>query len=76
MVVAGEKVLPVVQDQGEVLLFKRAKIEQEIVFLLNSKFSPLVGIDLMKKSSPGVKRDLLKNDQQGMGANGVHPLLL
>lgn len=76
VVVAGEKGLPVVQDQGEVLIFQRAKLEQKIVFPLNSKWIPLVGFNPVKKSSPRVIRNVLKDSEQGMREVRGHHLQL
>ena len=58
MVVAGEKGLSVMQDEGEVLVFEGAKIKQEVVIFMDTKLLPLVGIDLMKEGSSGMMGDI------------------
>jgi len=76
MVVAGEKGLPLVQDQGEVLVFEGAKLEKEIVALFDAEFPPLLGVDTMKKCSSGLMGYILQNGKQGMVSEGVHKYLL
>ena len=72
MVVAGEKGLSVMQDEGEVSVFEGAKIKQEVVIFMDTKLLPLVGIDLMKEGSPGMMGDVCQNRKQRMGLVGIH----
>jgi len=44
----------VVENQREVLIPQRTKFKQELVFLLESKFLPLIGLNLVDKTATGV----------------------
>jgi len=58
--VSGQNPLPVVENQREVLIPQRTKFKKELVFLLESKFLPLVRINLVHKATARVIRNLIQ----------------
>jgi hypothetical protein len=68
--------LPVVENQREVLIPQRTKFKQELVFLLESKLLPLVGLNLVEKTATRVIGNFLQKRGKGMGGYNVHNIIL
>lgn len=60
VVVAGEGGLPVVEDEGKVMVFEGAKFDEEVVVFEEAELLPLIGVDTMKEGSPWLMGNLLK----------------
>ena len=76
MAVSGQNPLPVVEYQREVLILQRTKFKQELVFLLESKFLPLIRINLVEKTATRVIGNFLQKRGKGMGGYNVHNIIL
>ena len=69
MAVSGQNPLPVVENQREVLIPQRTKFKQELVFLLESKFLPLIRINLVEKTATRVIGNFLQKREKWVGVN-------
>ena len=76
MAVSGQNPLPVVENQREVLILQRTKFKQELVFLLESKFLPLIRINLVAKTATRVIGNFLQKRGKWVGVIWVHPNIL
>ena len=72
MAVAGEDGLPVVEDEGEVTLLQRAKLEEKAVVLFEAELLPLIRVHPVEKRSSGVMGNLLQDGEQGVGVGFEH----
>jgi hypothetical protein len=54
-------------DQRKVEILEGAKLKKKLVFFLDTKFLPLVGLNLVDKTSAWVIRDFLEKRGKGMG---------
>jgi len=50
----------VVKNQGKVEILKGAELKKELVFFLDAKFLPLVGLNLMDKTATRVIRNFFQ----------------
>ena len=55
-----ENRLPMVKDQSKVEILKRAKLNKELVFFLDAKFLPLIGVNFVDETATGVIRNFLQ----------------
>ena len=70
--VTCENRLPIVMDQRKVEILEGTKLKKELVFFLDAKFLPLVGLNLMDKTSARVIRNFLQKRAKGMGIRYRH----
>ena len=64
--------LPVVMDQRKVEILEGVKLKKKLVFFLDTKFLPLVGLNLVDKTAARVIRDFLEKRGKGMGIRYRH----
>ena len=65
--ISGQNRLTVVMDQSKVEILERAELQKELVFLLDAKFLPLIGLNLVDKTATGVIWNFLQKRGKGMG---------
>jgi hypothetical protein len=70
--VSGQNPLPVVENQREVLIPQRTKLQKELVFLLESKLLPLIRINLVEKTATRVIGNFLQKRGKGVGIRYRH----
>ena len=74
--IPGQNRLTVVMDQRKVEILKGAELKKELVFFLNAKFLPLVGVNLMDKTATGVIRNFFQKRGKGVGGDQIHNNIL
>ena len=74
--IPGQNRLTVVMDQRKVEILEGTKLKKELVFFLDAKFLPLVGLNLMDKTSARVIRNFLQKRAKGMGGYQIHNNIL
>jgi hypothetical protein len=70
--ISGQNRLTVVMDQSKVEILERAELQKELVFLLDAKFLPLIGLNLVDKTATGVIWNFLQKRGKGMGIRYRH----
>ena len=70
--IPGQNRLTVVMDQRKVEILEGTKLKKELVFFLEAKFLPLVGLNLMDKTSAGVIWNFLQKRGKGVGIRYRH----
>jgi len=65
--IPGQNRLTVVMDQRKVEILEGAKLKKKLVFFLDTKFLPLVGLNLVDKTAARVIRDFLQKRGKGVG---------
>jgi hypothetical protein len=63
-------------DQRKVEILEGTKLQKELVFFLNAKFLPLVGLNLVDKTATGVIWNFLQKRGKGMGGDQIHNNIL
>ena len=58
--IPGQNRLTVVMDQRKVEILEGTKLKKELVFFLDTKFLPLVGLNLMDKTATRVIRNFFQ----------------
>jgi hypothetical protein len=74
--IPGQNRLTVVMDQRKVEILEGTKLKKELVFFLDAKFLPLVGLNLMNKTATGVVRNFFQNWGKGVGGDQIHNNIL
>ena len=74
--IPGQNRLTVVMDQRKVEILEGTKLKKELVFFLDAKFLPLVGLNLMNKTATGVIRNFLQKRGKGVGGGQIHNNIL
>ena len=69
--IPGQNRLTVVMDQGKVEILEGTKLQKEPIFFLDTKFLPLVGLNLVDKTSARVIRDFLQKRRKGVGGGQI-----
>ena len=70
--ISGQNRLTVVMDQSKVEILERAELQKELVFFLDAKFLPLIGLNLVDKTATGVIWNFLQKRGKGMGIRYRH----
>jgi hypothetical protein len=70
--ISGQNRLSVVMDQRKVEILEGTKLQKELVFFLDAKFLPLVGLNLVDKTSARVIWDFLQKRRKGVGIRYRH----
>lgn len=70
--IPGQNRLTVVMDQRKVEILEGAKLKKELVFFLDAKFLPLVGLNLMNKTATGVVRNFFQKRGKRVGIRYRH----
>jgi len=50
------------KDQGKVEILEGAELNQELIFFLDAKFLPVIGINLVQKATARVIGNFLQNE--------------
>jgi hypothetical protein len=74
--IPGQNRLTVVMDQRKVEILEGTKLKKELVFFLDAKFLPLVGLNLMSKTATGVVRNFFQKRGKGVGGDQIHNNIL
>ena len=74
--IPGQNRLTVVMDQRKVEILEGTKLKKELVFFLDAKFLPLVGLNLMNKTANGVVRNFFQKRGKGVGGDQIHNNIL
>ena len=74
--IPGQNRLTVVMDQRKVEILEGTKLKKELVFFLDAKFLPLVGLNLMNKTATGVVRNFFQKRGKGVGGGQIHNNIL
>jgi hypothetical protein len=70
--IPGQNRLTVVMDQRKVEILKGAELQKELVFLLDAKFLPLIGLNLVDKTATWVIWNFLQKRGKGVGIRYRH----
>jgi hypothetical protein len=70
--IPGQNRLSVVMDQRKVEILEGTKLKKELVFFLEAKFIPLIGLNLVNKTATGVIRNFLQKRGKGVGIRYRH----
>ena len=70
--IPGQNRLTVVMDQRKVEILEGTKLKKELVFFLDAKFLPLVGLNLMNKTATGVVRNFFQKREKRVGIRYRH----
>ena len=70
--IPGQNRLTVVMDKRKVEILKGAELQKELVSLLDAKFLPLIGLNLVDKTATRVIWNFLQKQGKGMGIRYRH----
>jgi len=70
--IPGQNRLTLVMEQRKVEIFEGTKLKKELVFSLDAKFLPLVGLNLMNKTATGVVRNFFQKREKRVGIRYRH----